>query len=342
MSRTRAQRDRRGGRPPGRFAAPERDLRQGDRAAGAVRRAAVRHRSHERRVLPSEAEGHRAGRDRSGRAARGPDAARLSSDAGAGRCSQAIRAGRVRARRLLLDDQPPHVRAARRSGGWRSRRQRMDAVDRDRERVGQSCRKLRDVAVGDAVVCGVGGIRVSPEFRERDRLGFAFMVNDVSTERRVEVSVARVLAMMEEVKREGGRIAFVAGPVVVHSGGVSVFLRPHPPRFRRRAAGGKRARGARRRARAVRHVARHRSRMRARRWRRATATTCAPSTQSTAPAVCGRRSIRGFLRSGIHVRGDSARRGLRPRGEHPRRRSIAGHHHEPRSRRRTATRLALR
>ena len=100
--------------------------------------------------------------------------------------------------------------------------QRMDAViviDGPRA----VCRKLRDVAAGDAVVCGVDGIRVSPEFRERDRLGFAFMVNDVSTERRVEVSVAKVLAMMHDVKRAGGRIAFVAGPVVVHSGGVTYF-----------------------------------------------------------------------------------------------------------------------
>ena len=100
--------------------------------------------------------------------------------------------------------------------------QRMDAViviDGPRA----VCRKLRDVAAGDAVVCGVDGIRVSPEFRERDRLGFAFMVNDVSTERRVEVSVAKVLAMMHDVKRAGGRIAFVAGPVVVHSGGVAYF-----------------------------------------------------------------------------------------------------------------------
>ena len=86
-----------------------------------------------------------------------------------------------------------------------------------------ACRKLRDVRRGDAVVCGMDGIRVSPEFRERDRLGFAFMMNDVSTERRVEVSVAKILAMMQEVKRGGGRIAFVAGPVVVHSGGVKYF-----------------------------------------------------------------------------------------------------------------------
>ena len=99
---------------------------------------------------------------------------------------------------------------------------RMDAVivvEKDRA----ACRKLRDVRRGDLVVCGVTGIRVSPEFRERDRLGFAFMTNDVSTERRVEVSAAKVVAMMRQVKSSGGRIAFVAGPVVVHSGGAEYF-----------------------------------------------------------------------------------------------------------------------
>ena len=81
------------------------------------------------------------------------------------------------------------------------------------------CLKLRDVRCGDLVVCGVDGVRVSPECQERDRLGFAFMTNDVSTERRVEVRVARVVRMMREVKNDGGRIVVVAGPVVVHSGG---------------------------------------------------------------------------------------------------------------------------
>ncbi len=86
-----------------------------------------------------------------------------------------------------------------------------------------ACRKLRDVRGGELVVCGHDGIRVSPEFRERDRLGFAFMSNDVSSERRVEGSVARIAAMMREVKQGGGRIAVVAGPVVVHTGGVEHF-----------------------------------------------------------------------------------------------------------------------
>jgi lysine-ketoglutarate reductase/saccharopine dehydrogenase-like protein (TIGR00300 family) len=101
-------------------------------------------------------------------------------------------------------------------------KQRMDAVivvD------GQTaaCRKLRDVKAGEAIVCGHDGIRVTPEFRERDRLGFAFMSNDVSSERRVEGSVARIAQMMRDVKGAGGRIAVVAGPVVVHTGGVEHF-----------------------------------------------------------------------------------------------------------------------
>ena len=105
------------------------------------------------------------------------------------------------------------------AGRWvEVERQRMDAVVvvLDGRAV---CRTLRDVRRGDLVVCGVDGVRVSPEFQERDRLGFAFMTNDVSTERRVEVRVARVIRMMREVKTAGGRIIVVAGPVVVHSGG---------------------------------------------------------------------------------------------------------------------------
>jgi lysine-ketoglutarate reductase/saccharopine dehydrogenase-like protein (TIGR00300 family) len=85
------------------------------------------------------------------------------------------------------------------------------------------CRKLRDVKVGDHIVCGVAGVRVMPEFRDRDRLGFAFMSNEISSERRVEVGVSRIAAMMRDIKQGGGRIAVVAGPVVVHTGGSSYF-----------------------------------------------------------------------------------------------------------------------
>jgi lysine-ketoglutarate reductase/saccharopine dehydrogenase-like protein (TIGR00300 family) len=113
-----------------------------------------------------------------------------------------------------------HVRLR---GRWvEVEQQRMDAVivvSGDRA----GCRKLRDVKAGDAIVCGHDGIRVTPEFRERDRHGFAFMSNDVSSERRVEGSVARIAQMIRDVKHAGGRIAVVAGPVVVHTGGVEHF-----------------------------------------------------------------------------------------------------------------------
>src|SRR5436190_15728210 len=116
-----------------------------------------------------------------------------------------------------------HRTSVRRGGQWLPvERQRMDSViviQGDRA----ICRKLREVRAGDPIVCGVNGIKIVPEFRERDRLGFAFMTNEISSERRVEVGVTRIAAMMKEVKRAGGRIAAVAGPVVVHTGGGMYF-----------------------------------------------------------------------------------------------------------------------
>jgi lysine-ketoglutarate reductase/saccharopine dehydrogenase-like protein (TIGR00300 family) len=116
-----------------------------------------------------------------------------------------------------------HRTQVRLGGRWiEVEQQRMDAtiVSADGRAV---CRKLRDVRAGESIVCGHGGIRVTPEFRERDRLGFAFMSNDVSSERRVEGVVNRIADMMRQVKQAGGRIAVVAGPVVVHTGGVGHF-----------------------------------------------------------------------------------------------------------------------
>ena len=103
-------------------------------------------------------------------------------------------------------------------------RQRMDAAIVVTA-AGAECRKLRELRAADRVVCGLDGIRVLPEFRDRDRADFAFMSNDVSSERRVEVSVARIAKMMREVRAAGRRIAFVAGPVVVHTGGAAYFAR---------------------------------------------------------------------------------------------------------------------
>jgi lysine-ketoglutarate reductase/saccharopine dehydrogenase-like protein (TIGR00300 family) len=45
----------------------------------------------------------------------------------------------------------------------------------------------------------------------------------VSSERRVETAVRRVAEQMRDIKRRQGRIAFVAGPVIVHTGGTEYF-----------------------------------------------------------------------------------------------------------------------
>jgi lysine-ketoglutarate reductase/saccharopine dehydrogenase-like protein (TIGR00300 family) len=109
------------------------------------------------------------------------------------------------------------------NGAWISAgHQRMDAA-LVVENGNVTCRKLRDIRKGDLVVCGMQGIRVSPDVQWRDKPSFGFMSNEVSSERRVETAVARVADMMRRVKAEGGRIAFVAGPVVVHTGGSQYF-----------------------------------------------------------------------------------------------------------------------
>ena len=116
-----------------------------------------------------------------------------------------------------------HHTWVRHKGEWiEVERQRMDAaivIEDGRA----SCRKLRDLKAGDPVVCLLDGIRVVPEFRERDRHGFAFMTGGISSERHVETSVERIAEMIREVKQSGGKTAFVVGPVVVHTGAAAYF-----------------------------------------------------------------------------------------------------------------------
>ena len=97
-------------------------------------------------------------------------------------------------------------------------RQRMDAVlvVRDGEAV---CTKLRDVKRGDRVVCGHEGIEVFPLFKDRERKDFVFMASDVSSEKRVELTVSEIGRLLRDIRARGGKILTVPGPVVVHTGG---------------------------------------------------------------------------------------------------------------------------
>jgi len=97
--------------------------------------------------------------------------------------------------------------------------QRMDAMIVVSEE-GASCRRLRDLKKRDRVVVGMSGIRVVPESKERDRLAFAFMSNGISSERQVETAVRQTAALIQQTRAAGLKIIVVAGPVVVHTGGV--------------------------------------------------------------------------------------------------------------------------
>ena len=105
-------------------------------------------------------------------------------------------------------------------GDWKQvQNQRMDAVIRI-DPDGPRCVKLRDVRPGDRVVCGRTGVRVVPEFKDRERKDFIFMANDISSERRVDLAVRQLAELIRRTHSTRGRIVAVCGPVVVHTGGV--------------------------------------------------------------------------------------------------------------------------
>ncbi len=104
-------------------------------------------------------------------------------------------------------------------GKWHEvKNQRMDGVIVI-EKEGPVCKKLREVKKDDRIVCTSQSVRLIPPFRDRESGEFGFMMNDVSSERSVEVAVDKIAEEFRRVKRNGGKIVAVAGPVVIHTGG---------------------------------------------------------------------------------------------------------------------------
>jgi lysine-ketoglutarate reductase/saccharopine dehydrogenase-like protein (TIGR00300 family) len=69
------------------------------------------------------------------------------------------------------------------------------------------------------------GIRVVPEAKERDRDSFAFMSNEISSERQLKTAVRQIATLMREARAEGKRIIVVGGPVIIHTGGVPALAK---------------------------------------------------------------------------------------------------------------------
>jgi lysine-ketoglutarate reductase/saccharopine dehydrogenase-like protein (TIGR00300 family) len=79
-------------------------------------------------------------------------------------------------------------------------------------------RPMHEVRVGDEVVIGHDGIRVHPFERARDRESFAFMQSTVSSEKAKVLAIHEIARRMEETRAQNGKILFVLGPAVIHTG----------------------------------------------------------------------------------------------------------------------------
>jgi lysine-ketoglutarate reductase/saccharopine dehydrogenase-like protein (TIGR00300 family) len=80
------------------------------------------------------------------------------------------------------------------------------------------CRPMHEVQVGEQVVIGHDGIRVHPFERAREREAFAFMQSNVSSERVKVLAIHEIARQMKETRARDGKILFVLGPAVIHTG----------------------------------------------------------------------------------------------------------------------------
>ncbi|HVY10941.1 MAG TPA: TIGR00300 family protein [Mycobacteriales bacterium] len=85
---------------------------------------------------------------------------------------------------------------------------------------------VSDVAAGDQIVVGASGVRVVLPQREHRAVEdtFEFMSSTVSSEKPQALLVRQIAARMREVKNDGGRILWVAGPAVVHTGAAAPMV----------------------------------------------------------------------------------------------------------------------
>ena len=77
---------------------------------------------------------------------------------------------------------------------------------------------MHEARVGEQVVTGHDGIRVQPFERARERESFAFMQSNVSSEKAKVLVIHEIARQMKETRAQNGKILFVLGPAVIHTG----------------------------------------------------------------------------------------------------------------------------
>jgi lysine-ketoglutarate reductase/saccharopine dehydrogenase-like protein (TIGR00300 family) len=84
---------------------------------------------------------------------------------------------------------------------------------------------VSDVKAGDRVVCGAGGVKVElPQREPSSGDTFEFMGSAVSSEKPQSLLLRQIAQQMREVKADGGKVLWVGGPAVVHTGAAPAMV----------------------------------------------------------------------------------------------------------------------
>jgi len=83
-----------------------------------------------------------------------------------------------------------------------------------------ACVPMHRIKIGDMVVVGRKGIRVTPLERDLDDpASFQFMASAVSSEKPKGVAVRDIATLMKQTRAEAKKILVVGGPAIIHTGG---------------------------------------------------------------------------------------------------------------------------
>ena len=96
----------------------------------------------------------------------------------------------------------------------------------DTERKAAVCKMIRDIKKGDMMVVGEQGVRIIPQERPREGVDiFQFMSSSSSSERPTQQIARKVAHDLYNIKKDGGKIVVVCGPVLIHSGAADALAK---------------------------------------------------------------------------------------------------------------------
>ena len=96
----------------------------------------------------------------------------------------------------------------------------------DTERKAAVCKMIRDIKKGDMMIVGEQGVRIIPQERPREGVDiFQFMSSSSSSERPTQQIARKVAHDLYNIKKDGGKIVVVCGPVLIHSGAAEALAK---------------------------------------------------------------------------------------------------------------------